>query len=507
MQTTSNTKRIAKNTIMLYFRQILIMLVSLYTVRVVLNVLGAEDYGIYNVVAGVVTMFSFLSGAMATASQRYFSFDIGKKDTEHLKVTFSVTFQIYVILGILVILLAETIGLWGINHKLVIPSERLNAANWIFQAAVVSFLLTLITTPYMASIIAHENMNVYAYVSIVEAVLKLGIVFLLKVLPYDKLIVYGVLLTAVALVNTFLYRLYCYKHYDECKFRFIRDKNLFKEIVSYSGWNLFGAVSGVIRNQGLTIILNLFFSPIIVAARSISVQINTTLSNFGNNFITAIKPGIIKDYAADNKEKIIKTVTFSSKFVFCLLSIIVCPLFVKMDFLLNIWLKEIPEYTVIFSRLVIIEILIESLSYPVQISIQATGIIKKYQVIVGSILLLNIPISYIILHFYNNAIIVYIVSFILVIIANLFRYIIMRQFYFFNLFTMIFSHFKLIIPMGLLISILMFMSNFIEKQSIVINCLEMLIIVIITFLLEFLLYFSKDERNLIKNFLHKRTMV
>ena len=205
----SDTRRIAKNTLMLYFRQILIMAVSLYTVRVVLNVLGAEDYGIYNVVAGVVMMFGFLSGAMATASQRYFSYDMGKGNVEHLKTTFSVTFQIYVLLALVIVILAESVGVWFVNHRLMIPAERLTAANWIFQAAIVSFLLTLITTPYMACIIAHENMNVYAYVSIVEVALKLGIVFLLRVLPYDKLVLYGILLAFVAFINTGIYRFYC----------------------------------------------------------------------------------------------------------------------------------------------------------------------------------------------------------------------------------------------------------------------------------------------------------
>lgn len=202
-----NTSRLAKNTLLLYFRQILIMLVALYTVRVVLNVLGAEDYGIYNVVVGVVTMFGFLSGAMASSSQRYFSFDLGKNDTEHLKTVFSVTFQIYILIALLVIVVAETLGIWFVNAKLVIPAGRMTAANWIFQAAVVSFLLSLITTPYMASIIAHENMTVYAYVSIVDVCMKLGIVFLLKALPYDKLIVYSLLIMGVSVVNTSIFEI------------------------------------------------------------------------------------------------------------------------------------------------------------------------------------------------------------------------------------------------------------------------------------------------------------
>ena len=248
---TSNKKRIAKNTLMLYFRQILIMLVSLYTVRVVLNVLGTEDYGIYNVVAGVVTMFGFLSGAMATASQRFFSFEMGRGNTECLKKTFSVTLTIYVILIAVILVAAETVGLWFISRKLVIPAERAGAAFWIYQVAVVSFAFTLITTPYMASIIAHENMNVYAYVSIVEAVLKLVLVFLLSVIRYDKLIVYGLLMLGVAVINTSLYRIYCKKHYEECRFRLVWDKAMFAEIFSYSGWNMFGASIGIVKNQGI----------------------------------------------------------------------------------------------------------------------------------------------------------------------------------------------------------------------------------------------------------------
>lgn len=296
---SSNTTRIAKNTIFLYFRQILIMLVSLYTVRVVLNVLGAEDYGIYNVVAGVVTMFSFLSGAMASASQRYFSFDLGKGDTEHLKITFSVTLSIYLLLILVVVILAETVGLWFVNNKLVIPPERMMAAKWIYQFAVLNFVVTMITTPYMAIIIAHKKMSVYAYVSIIEVSLKLGIVFLLKVLPYDKLIVYGILLAVVSFINTSIYRFYCYKNYSECKFLFVKDKKLFKELISYSSWNLFGSVASMVRNQGLTILLNLFFGPLINALRAVAMQVNVAVLSFAQNFSTALRPQIIKSYAAN----------------------------------------------------------------------------------------------------------------------------------------------------------------------------------------------------------------
>ena len=424
---SSNTKRIAKNTLMLYFRQILIMLVSLYTVRVVLNVLGAEDYGIYNVVAGVVTMFSFLSSAMATASQRYFSFDLGKNDTEHLKITFSVTFQIYVLLALIIVIIAETVGLWFVNHKLVIPEVRMLAANWIYQGAILSFLFTLITTPYMASIIAHENMNVYAYVSIIEAGLKLGIVFLLKVLPYDKLIVYGLLLATVALINTSIYRLYCHHKYEECKFRFVKDVALFKEIVSYSGWNLFGSASTVVRKQGITILLNLFFGPIVNAARAVSSQVSGAVMSFAQNFSNALRPHIIKLYAAEKKEEMMKMLRYGTKIVFYLMLMICIPLYFQTPYLMKLWLRKVPDDTVLFVRLVTIHALIDSISYPLMAVVQATGKIKLYQSVVGGARILNLPISYILLRLGFAAEIVFIVEIAVSIVSLILRLIIAQN--------------------------------------------------------------------------------
>lgn len=429
----SDSKRIAKNTLMLYFRQILIMLVSLYTVRVVLNVLGAEDYGIYNVVAGVVTMFSFLGNAMATASQRYFSFDLGKNDNEHLKTTFSVTFQIYILLALFVVLIAETLGIWFVNHKLVIPEERLTAANWIFQAAIISFLLTLITTPYMAAIIAHENMKVYAYVSIVEVGLKLGIVFVLRFLPYDKLIIYGILLAIVALINTSLYRIYCYKHFSECKFRFVKDKELFKEIVSYSGWNLFGSVSTVVRKQGITILLNLFFGPIVNAARAVSSQVSSAVMSFAQNFSNALKPQIIKLYAAEKRDDMQKMLMSGTKIVFFLMFIICVPFYFEAPYVMKLWLKTVPEYTVLFVRLVTIHALIDSISYPLMAVVQATGKITLYQIIVGGCRILNLPISYIFLKLGYAPETVFIVEILISILSLVFRIIIAQHILNYNL--------------------------------------------------------------------------
>ena len=418
---------------MLYFRQILIMLVSLYTVRVVLSVLGAENYGIYNVVAGVVTMFGFLSGVMAMASQRYFSFDMGKGDTEHLKTTFSVTFQIYLLLALVIVLLAETVGLWFVNHKLVIPTERMTAANWIFQAAIVSFLLTLITTPYMAAIIAHENMNVYAYVSIVEAGLKLAIVFLLRVLPFDKLVVYGFLLSGVAFINTGIYRFFCHAHYAECKVRFVRDGALFREIVSYSGWSLFGSTASMVRNQGMTILLNLFFGVLVNAARAVASQVNSAVLSFAQNFSTALRPQIIKTYAAGDKNAMLRMVMYGTKIVFFLMLMICVPLYFEVPYLMNLWLKNVPDHTVTFVRLVVIDVLIDSISYPLMAVVQATGKIKLYQGVVGGLLICNLPVSYAFLKFGFPPESVFVVAIVLSVFALIFRIVITQKMISYNL--------------------------------------------------------------------------
>lgn len=395
--------------------------VSLYTVRVVLNTLGAVDYGIYNVVAGVVTMFSFLSGAMATASQRYFSFDLGKKDYEQLKKTFSVSFTIYVIIALVVVLLAETIGLWFVYNKLVIPPERVQAARWIYQASIVSFVFTILTTPYMASIIAHEDMTIYAYVSIVEVILKLGIVFLLPFFSLDKLMLYGLLMAVVVIINTTVYRTICRKKYEECRAKLQWDTALFTELLSYTGWNLFGAVAGVFKLQGTSIILNQFCGPIVNASRAIAFQINSAVNSFSQNFSMALKPQIVKNFASHEYKILFDLLYRGCKFTFFLMFILTVPVILNLDFILKIWLVILPENVVTFSKLVLIESLIESLSYPMSTANQATGKIKKYQILLGTTVCLNLPISYLLLKldFQPNS--VFIVSILLIFVTTLIR--------------------------------------------------------------------------------------
>ncbi|MCD1653165.1 hypothetical protein K7J14_00370 [Treponema zuelzerae] len=378
------------------------MLVSLYTVRVVLEVLGAEDYGIYNVVAGVVTMFSFLSGAMATASQRYFSFNIGRQNYEQLEKTFSVTLTIYILLIFVIVVVAESFGLWFIYNKLVIPDNRILAAKWVYHFSILSFAITLITTPYMSSIIAHENMNVYAYVSIIEVSLKLFIVFILKKLPFDKLSMYGVLLFVVGFINTSIYRGYCKKHYVECKFKLGWDKELFKEISNFTGWSIFGAFSTVARNQAITILINQFFNPIIVASRAISSQVSYALTVFSANFNTSLYAPIVKEYALDNKTKMYSLIFNGCKITFILMWFFALPLCLRMEYVLTIWLNRLPEYVVFFTILSVIEVLINSISLPITTAARAPGKMKEYELVLGSLQLLIFIVSFIWIKYFDG---------------------------------------------------------------------------------------------------------
>jgi O-antigen/teichoic acid export membrane protein len=423
----TNAARIVKNTLALYFRHILIMLVSLYTVRVVLNTLGAEDYGIYNVVAGVVTMFSFLSGSLATASQRYFAFELGRSDYAQLQKIFNLSFLMYLLIAAAVLVLAETVGLWFVHTKLIIPRERMESARWIYQCSIISFVFTITVTPFMAVIIAHEDMNIYATVSIVEAVLKLGIVFLLTAIEFDKLQLYGILLCAVTMINTGIYIAICKRKYQECRFWFYWNTNLFKELIGFTGWNLFGACAGVFKNQMVNILLNQFFNPIIVTARGIAGSVSSAVMSFSQNFSSAMRPQIIKNYASENKTEMLKIMFYGCKGTYFLMYVFTFPLILEMPLILSIWLKKIPEYSVLFTRLVLFDALIDSVSFPIMTAAQATGKIKLYQSVVGGILLLNFPVSWVILRLGAPAYSVMAVAVCLTFIAFVVRILILKR--------------------------------------------------------------------------------
>ena len=392
-----SNKRIAKNTVLLYFRMLLTMGVSLYTSRIVLNTLGVEDFGIYNVVGGVVMMFSFMNSAMSSATQRFLAIELGKKDDEQLKKVFSMSITIHAIIALIILVFAETLGLWFLNAKLVIPIDRMDAANWVYQASILAFMLTVMGVPYNAIIIANERMSVYAYVSIVEVVLKLFIVFALVWIGYDKLKLYAIFILCVTIIIWIIYNIYCKRNFPETRYRFFWDKSLYKTMMHYAGWNLFGNLAHVTIGQGLNILLNLFFGPVVNSARGIAYQVNTAVSGFVINFQMAMNPQIFKSYAANDLKYMHQLIFQGAKYSFFLLFFLALPLLIDTETILKWWLKIVPEYTVLFCRLVLINTLIDCISGPLMTAAQATGRIKKYQTAVGGLLLLILPISYLFL--------------------------------------------------------------------------------------------------------------
>lgn len=398
MQThAEKNKRIAKNTLLLYGRLMVTMIVSLYTSRVVLATLGVDDFGIYNVVGGVVAMFAVLNGAMASATQRFLAFHLGRGDDIQLRKTFNATLVIHLGIALLIVLLAETLGYWFLEHQLVIPDERMAAARWVFHAAVVSFAITVIQVPFTAVIIAHEHMSTYAYVSVLDVVLKLLIVLLLVRLPFDALIAYAVLLCLVAFLVLLVYVTYVRRHFRESAFERVTDKALYKTLLSYSGWNLFGGMASVVTGQGINILLNLFFGPALNAARGVAFQVHSAVNGFVINFQLAINPQIMKSYAVEEYHYMHQLIFRGSKYSFFLLFILVWPLLLETSWVLDLWLKDVPDYAVLFTQLVLINALIDSLSGSLMTAAQATGRIRKYQTLVGSLLIANLPLSYLFL--------------------------------------------------------------------------------------------------------------
>ncbi len=389
-----NTQRIAKNTLLLYFRMLLIMLINLYTSRIVLSVLGAVDFGIYNVVGGFVTMFTVISGAMTTATQRFLSFEIGKGINGNVKAMFSTAIMIHLILGGIILICAETIGVWFLNTHMNFPSNRYNAANWVFQFSLLTFIINVISVPYNAAIIAYEKMKAFAYVSIIEVILKLLIVYLIIISPIDKLVLYSILLAFIAIMIRIIYGIYAKKNFSECRFCWNWNKQYSKNVMTFVSWNLIGSLAFVAKEQGINVLLNVFFGAAINAARGIAYQVMNAINGFVNNFQLAMNPQIVKSYAANNKSDMFKLVFRGSKLSYLLLLTMSLPIIIEAPFVLDIWLEKVPEYTVTFLRLVLITALIDSLSGTLITSMHASGKVRDYQIIVGGISLMTLPLAY-----------------------------------------------------------------------------------------------------------------
>ena len=483
------------------------MVVSLFTSRVVLNTLGVEDYGIYNVVGGIVAMFGFLNASMSSSTQRYIAYALGKDDYCSLQKIFSTCFLTHVLIAVVVLILIETIGLWLLYNKMVIPAERMDAAFWVFQFSTISAVIAIMGVPFNSDIIAHEKMSAFAYISILEVILRLAIVYILSWGNIDKLILYAALILVVQSSIVFVYQIYCLKHFEESKIRLIWDGKLFKEMLGFAGWNMWGCLAHILYTQGLNILLNMFFGPAVNAARGIATQVQGAVQQFSSNFQMALNPQITKTYAGDDIRSMHSLIYRSSKFTFFLLFTLSLPVIIETEQILTLWLKIVPDWTVIFVRLMLYVAIVDSVANPLMTAAAATGRVKVYQSVVGGILLLIVPISYIVLKWGGNPYSVFIVHLVVCLAAFIVRLFIIRPMinlsildYFKNAITscIMVGAVSLIIPIAL---------RHILAQSLLNSFVVIFVSVISVLASSFFLGLTTNERvfitNKVKDVLHK----
>lgn len=395
----SESKRLAKNTMVLTFKMLFLLVVNLYTSRVLLKALGIDDYGIYNAVGGIVTMFAIISGAITAAITRFLTFELGNGNRDKLSKIFSTAIIIQAAIAVIVIILAETLGLWFLNTQMNIPAERMYAANWVYQLSIITFAINLISIPYNATIVAHEKMSTFAYISLYEGIFKLAISYAIFISPIDRLIFYALSLCFLSVSVRFIYTIYCKKKFEECTIRYTFDRKLVKEMFGFAGWNFIGAASGLLRDQGGNIVINIFCGPAANAARGIAYQVNHAVHSFLSSFTTAMHPQITKSYAAGDNRYFMSLLFRGSKLSYFILFTLSLPILINTEYIVNLWLGQNPDYTTDFIRLVLILSMSEAISTPLITAILATGKIKKYQIIVGGLNMMNLPISYILLRY------------------------------------------------------------------------------------------------------------
>lgn len=392
----SDNKRIAKNTIFLYIRMMVVMLVSLYTSRVILDTLGASDYGIYNVVGGIVTIVSFLNSALGGSTSRFLTFALGEKNLNKQKSTFGACLNLHIGVALLVLILGETIGLWFFYEKMVIPDDRMVAAFWVYQFSILTTMVSFTQVPYNASLIAHEEMSIYAYVGLYEALSRLVIAYVITISPIDNLIFYGLLLLINTVAVQLFYRLYAIKHFVECRFSIVKDKTLYKKLLNYSGWDLFGNLALVCQGEGVNLLLNVFFGPIVNAARAIAFQIQGAVTQFVSNFMTAVRPQVIKNYAEGNINKMYTMTFYAAKFSYILMLALVVPIICEIRFILSIWLgNAVPDETALFAVIVLITYTWRTFHIAALMPYHAIGKIKTGNITIGSLMIATLPIGYV----------------------------------------------------------------------------------------------------------------
>ena len=394
---SENNKRIAKNTFVLYIRMFVMMFIGFFTARITLNALGVDDFGINNVVGGLVSMFTLLSGSLSSAAGRFITFALGKGDLEERKRTFATIVNIHIILAVVVVLAIETIGVWFLNHKLNIPPDRMVAAHWVLQCSVVSFALGLLSVPYNSSIIAHERMSAFAYMTIFDAVCKVIVVAAIYYYGGDKLILFSILSIIPSIITQIIYIWYCKKHFSECVYTFLWDKKLFREMFGFAGWNFIGSTAALMRDQGVNIVINVFTSPAVNAARAVAMRLNGLIGQFTGNFMVSLNPQITKYYAVGDLTRMHKLLFYGTRFSYYLFMFIAIPVIFEVEVIPSVWLGNVPEHAVLFTRLVLVLSLIDIFSSTLITAQNATGNIRNYQLVVGGLYLLNLPFSYLLL--------------------------------------------------------------------------------------------------------------
>lgn len=503
----ADNKRIAKNTIFLYVRMFFVLIVSLYTSRVVLNTLGVSDYGVYNVVGGFVSLFGFLNATLSTSMSRFFNYEGGQRGEDGVKDVYTAGFWIHVLLAVVVLILLETFGLWYINNVMVVPADRLHAANILFQYSILSMTLVILQIPYTSAIMSYERMDFYAIVSIIDVVLKLLIVLALPLIPLDKLVSYATLTLIITIINFLLYFIYAKKNFIALKLGKTINKKLFRSFLSFSGWNLVGTFAFILKGQGLNMILNVFFGTVINAARGIASQINGAIFGFSSNIVTAFRPQIVDSYSKNNYDRVLKMFFSESKVCYCLLLVLVVPVILEIDFILHIWLGDaVPDYANIFAILGLVDMLICSLNTPLTQVTFATGKIKTYQIVSSCINLLLLPVCYVFLKIGYDATSVFVITIVFSLINQVGCLICMKKVFPYSLRAYIKS---VIIPLAI-VSILLPVIPLILKTYLTSSFIRLVLICVsdltLAICLIYFLVLNKSEKSFVIDFIFKKIL-
>lgn len=506
MQQTNNQK-LAKNTVFLYIRMIVVMLITFFTTRILLSTLGIEDFGIYNVVCGFVTMFSFLNTSMANGVQRFYSFAIGKNDPQSISKIFTLAAIIQLIIAIIIIVIVETVGIWYLYNKMNISANRVFAAFWVFQNALLSLFFVILTVPYNGAVMAYEKMNFYAIVSIIDAILKLVVVFILPYCGIDKLICYGLLISVISILDFLFNFFYCKRHFPQIKFVRHIDRDLLPSMISFSGWNIFGSLAHMGKIQGVNLVLNAFWGTVVNTAFGISAQISNAVSSLTAGFVTALRPQMIKSFAAGDLDYTMKLLYSASKLTFFLVLIIAVPIFEEISSILDFWLGvgKYPEMTIVFCKLTILTVLFDSFATPLSIIVHASGKMRTFQIVCSLVIISVVPLSYIVAKLWNDAAIVISIGLFTTILAQLVRLLLIKNIIKFSILSYCVKVFIPTTIVFLLSCIVALLVNRISIENLEFWGLLMKIglNVIVCFIVIYIIGLSKTEKNIVKSFIKK----